>query len=92
MVVDGRERWACRTRLSDLPRGDVAKLRAELARVRPGGPTNIVEAARAAARHLRGVALPTKLAVLITDGETVETTEQQETAFADLRQIGRAHV
>src|SRR5438128_8691519 len=23
MVVDGRERWACRTRLADLPAGDV---------------------------------------------------------------------
>lgn len=67
---------------------DRARLSRALDQVRPGGPTEIVPAVRAAAEALRSADAPRKLIVVITDGVTEEKEQVQRAAFAQIEAEG----
>lgn len=72
-------------RLPPTPLGDRQQLRRLLETIKPDGPTHLAPAVRLAAEALRGVSLPTRLAVFITDGETQEEHDTLAAAFEELR-------
>jgi uncharacterized membrane protein len=90
VLIDAREGFDADDDLTAMTFGDDARVLdfAQLRKVRPNGGTSIVKGIEAARLHLESRTAGRKVIVLMTDGETKETSEEIRSAVDRLKDIG----